>query len=684
MNYSFLKNNNAPAVKGCSTYVDVIKNWAQIKPDHVVFRFLQDGVTENESTTYNQLETNAMAIASSLQKVGKKGDRVLLLFQPGLSFIYSLYSCFYSGFTAVTAYPPRRNKGLDRIEKIILDSGTEICLVSAQIYNDISKYFDDDSVLSTVKWIIYEDLVLDDTSLFKNEKILPNDVALLQYTSGSTGNPKGVMITQLNLLYNSEYIRQSFGLGSDNVGVNWLPIFHDMGLIGGILQAAYIGAVNIGMPPMAFLKKPLNWLKAIEKYGGTTAGGPNFSYDYCVQKTTEEDRNSLDLSAMTVFFCGAEPIRKSTYESFVEKFSISKAKEEQLFSCYGMAETTLIATGGYQNEKPKYLRIDATALSNNKVKILDATSIDGVDIVGSGHVWMETHIEIVNPITLEKSNDDEVGEIWISGPTVAAGYWNKPEETKRTFKASLSNYPGKEFLRTGDLGFFNDGELYITGRLKDLIIIRGVNHYPNDIEFTIQSNIAELKQNSGAAFSINENGVEVPVIVQELERTAMRNTNFDGVIDKIRELVADEHELDLHAIVLIRPGSIPITSSGKIQRRQTKYNYLKSDLSVVAQWVKDSASIDVEIKTKIAAPTEEAIKEWLVLWIMRNQNFSREEIDFDKNIMSYGIDSLAAVTLETEISKQFGFDWHISSFMLNPTINKLAAEGVEIYNEENK
>lgn len=681
MAHSFLKDYDDSVVRQCTTYVDVIKNRTVEKPNHVVFRFLGDGVVENKSFTYQQLETRSKALGAAMQEAGSKGDRVLLLFQPGLSYVASLYACFYSGFVAVPAYPPRRNKGIDRVHAIIEDSGAKICLVSQQVYNDVQGNLQGYESLSQIQWIVYEDVEDSNAMEFAETEIFADDVALLQYTSGSTGNPKGVMITQLNILYNSEYIRQSFGLNSSSVGVHWLPIFHDMGLIGGILQAAYVGGVNVNMPPMAFLKKPLNWLKAIEKYGGTTAGGPNFSYDYCVQKTTEEERAGLDLSTVSVFFCGAEPIRKSTYKQFSEKFAISRSKEDQLYSCYGMAETTLIVTGGLQHEKPKYLRIGAGALSGNKVEVIAEGETGGVSLVGCGHTWMETRIEIVDPVTMDKVGKNEVGEIWISGPTIAAGYWNKSEETKRTFGAMLSDTGEGPFLRTGDLGFFHENELYITGRLKDLIIIRGVNHYPNDIEFTVQSAITELRQNGGAAFPVVEAGVESLVIVQELERSAMRNTDYDELIENIRKVVAEEHEIDVYSIVLIRTGSIPVTSSGKIQRRQTKYGYLNNDLSVVAQWAKQKSGRDFTMVEKTVVPTEEAIKEWLILWIMRNQHFRRDEIDLDKNIMSYGIDSLAAVTLETEISKQFGFQWHVSSFMLNPTINKLVVEGMGIYLE---
>jgi len=683
MKYSFLKDYKDPLVQDCATYIDVIKNRVKANPNHVVFRFLNDGINESESFTYRQLETRSKALGTAMQEFAKKGERVLLLFPPGLSYVASLFACFYSGMIAVPAYPPRRNRSLDRIHTIVEDSGATVSIISQQVFNDIERNFAEDEVLNKIHWIVYEDVPDEKESEWKPQEILPDDIALLQYTSGSTGHPKGVMITQLNLLYNSEYIRQTFEFDKNSVGVNWLPIFHDMGLIGGVLQAAYLGVLNVGMPPMAFLKNPLNWLKAIEKYKGTTGGGPNFSFDYCIQKTTEEERAALDLSSIKTFYCGAEPVRKPTMESFPEAFKKSGASPIQMYPVYGMAETTLIVSGGYQHVAPKYLKIDATALQENKVLPANTNSAKTVELVGCGHSWMETKIEIVDPATFERRAENEVGEIWVSGPTVAKGYWNKKEENQRTFRAKIKGSGEGHFLRTGDLGFLHENELYITGRLKDLIIIRGVNFYPNDIELTVQSANDSLKQNSGAAIPITINGEEKLVVIQELERAAMRNVDHNKIINSIRTAISEEHELDVYGIALIRTGSIPMTSSGKIQRRLTKYGYLNKELNVVAAWKQEEPSETLQSE-KREEPTIENIKAWLTNWIVRNQHFQAEEIDSDKNIMSYGIDSLAAVTLESEISQQFGFQWHVSSFMLNPTINKLAEEGMEIFREEQK
>ena len=680
MSYDFLKDNNDPTINQSETYIEVIKNRCVEKPEHVVFRFLNDGLNESEAFTYKQLETRSKALGAAMQKVGKKGNRVLLLFPPGLSYVASLFACFYSGFIAVPAYPPRRNRNLHRVNTIIEDSGATVSIISRKVYNDIERNFAEDEKLKNIKWIVYEDIEDEKQNEWQETEIKPDDVALLQYTSGSTGNPKGVMLTQLNLLYNSEYIHQTFEFNIESVGVNWLPIFHDMGLIGGVLQAAYGGLLNIGMPPTAFLKNPLNWLKSLEKYGGTTGGGPNFGFDYCMEKISEEDKKTLDLSKVKTFYCGAEPVRKKTMEGFYQQFGI---EARQMYPVYGMAETTLIASGGYQNEKPKYLNVDSEALSQGKIKLTDNSTEKTTEFVGCGHTWMETRIEIIDPETFEIKSENEVGEIWISGPTVAKGYWGKPEETERTFGAFTTDTNEGPFLRSGDLGFLRDKELYITGRLKDMIIIRGVNHYPNDIEFTIQNSHADFRQNGGAVFPIVKDGEEKLAVVQELERTALRNDNHDELISLIRKTISEEHELEVYAISLIRTGSIPLTSSGKIQRRQTKYNFLNNELNIIKSWTLDEEENEITDKKQIV-PTEEAIREWLINWVMRNQHFRRDEIDLDKNIMSYGIDSLSAVTLEQEISEKFGFEWHVSSFMLNPSINKLAVEGMEIFREESE
>ncbi len=676
MAYSFLSDNPDPIIRDSESLVEIISKRATNQPESVVYKYLGDGVNETESFTFKEIDRVARSIAHALSEKLTKGDRVLLLFPQGLQYVAALYGCFYGGFIAIPAYPPRRNRKMDRINSIIEDSGAAAGLVTEEVFKTIERNFSDDELLKEMAWFEYEKISTNPAPPEISEFPKPEEIAFIQYTSGSTGNPKGVMITHKNILYNSDFIRRSFGFDKNTVGMNWLPIFHDMGLVGGIFQAAFLGLINIGMPPVAFLKNPLNWLKAIDKYKATTGGGPNFSYDYCVQKIKPEEAESLDLSTIKNFYCGGEPVRKRTFETFPKHFSAAKVRSNQMFAVYGMAETTLIVTGKDPATEPGYVRVDQEALSKNKVIFVDKNE-KGIDLVSNGRVWMETNVIIVNPDTFNEVDKNSIGEVWISGPTVAKGYWNKPEENKRTFDAYLSNGTGP-WLRSGDLGFMFNDELYITGRLKDLIIIRGVNYYPNDIEYSVQQSHEAFKSNSGAAFSTHKDGIEKLVIVQELERNFLRNTDFDELLTHIRKTIADEHELEVYSIALIRTGSIPLTSSGKIQRRQTRYEYLSGKLNIIASWQMDEKEPEIE-QPQLTEPTEEAIKEWLVQWIMKNQHFKKEEIDPNTPITSYGIDSLAAVTLEQEISTRFGFQWHVSYFMLNPTINKLAEEGMEIF-----
>jgi acyl-CoA synthetase (AMP-forming)/AMP-acid ligase II/acyl carrier protein len=681
MAYSFLSDNPDPVIRESESLVEIISKRAKLQPESVVYRYLGDGVNETESFTFKEIDRVARSVAQALSEKLNKGDRVLLLFPQGLQYVAALYGCFYGGFIAIPAYPPRRNRKMDRINSIIEDSGAAAGLVTGDVFKTIERNFADDELLKKMEWFEYEKISSNPNPLPLTTLPQPDDTAFIQYTSGSTGNPKGVMITHKNIIYNSDFIRRSFGFDKNTVGMNWLPIFHDMGLVGGIFQAAFLGLINIGMPPVAFLKNPLNWLKAIDKYKATTGGGPNFSYDYCIQKIKPEETANLDLSTIKNFYCGGEPVRKKTFVEFPKTFANARVRTNQMFAVYGMAETTLIVTGGDPASEPKYVRVDQEALSKNRLVFVPEDK-KGIDLVSNGHVWMETAIKIVNPDTFEPVDENGIGEVWISGPTVAKGYWNKPEENKRTFNAHLANGDGP-WLRSGDLGFLFKDELYITGRLKDLIIIRGVNHYPNDIEYSVQQSHEAFKPNSGAAFSIHKEGVEKLVIVQELERNYLRNTDFNELMAHIRKTVADNHELEVYSVALIRTGSIPLTSSGKIQRRQTRYEFLTGKLNVVASWQPDDEEPEA-IEPQSVQPTEEAIKEWLTQWIMKNQHFKREEIDPDTPITSYGIDSLAAVTLEQEISTRFGFQWHVSYFMLNPTINKLAKDGMELYREENK
>ncbi len=411
--------------------------------------------------------------------------------------------------------------------------------------------------------------------------INPESLAFLQYTSGSTGVPKGVMVSHGNILHNSEYIKQAFELNSDSVSVSWLPNFHDMGLIDGILQPLYSGFLGVLMPPQFFLQRPLRWLKAITHYRATHSGGPNFAYDLCVRKVTNEQKESLDLSSWISAYNGAEPVRFETLKGFAGAFSSCGFQEKYFYPCYGLAESTLMVSGGKVSNQPIYYTVEAASLEHNQ--IVQANSSEGKTktIVGCGNSWLDTQIVIVNPDSRELCLQGQVGEIWIHSASITQGYWNNQEATKETFQANLAGFDDRYFLRTGDLGFLRNGELFVTGRIKEMIIIRGRNYYPQDIELTVQKIHPALPVNSGAAFAIEVEAQEHLIIVQEVERTYRNKLDFEKIIADIRQTLMEQYELSVYGVVLIKPSSLPKTSSGKIRRNLCRKQFLSEELEVL-------------------------------------------------------------------------------------------------------
>ena len=670
-----------PAIAGSRSMVDVIRYRADTEPDLVVFKFLDDGVQVSETITIQLLDQKARAVAEKLQQSGKKGERVVLLFPPGMAYIISLFGCFYAGMVAVPAYPPRRNRSSNRVFRIIEDAGISHCLTNAQVLKDIERNFAADFENHHIRWISFEEIDLTRFDHWNAPDLAEDDLALLQYTSGSTGEPKGVMISHFQILYNSEYIGRSFGFSKASVGMNWLPIYHDMGLIGTIMQGPYFGFLSITMPPMVFLQDPAKWLKAISAHKATIAGGPNFAYDHCVNKVDLSQLDGVDLSSIETFFCGAEPVRRQTLEAFAEKFSNHGVNINQMYPCYGMAETVLIVTGGMKGSAQRFVVLDQQALNRGNVVVVDEQHPDHVHFTGCGHCWLDTRVRIVNPETCMPSAANEVGEIWISGSGVSRGYWGRTNGNELGFGYRLADEPEKEYFRSGDLGFMIGEELFVTGRIKDLMIFRGVNVYPTDVEFLAQQAHPSLRQNAGAAFSVMVDGEERLVLVQEVERSSMHNLPSEAIFSVIRQVIAEEFELSIYAILLLRPGSLPLTSSGKIQRRVAKYGYLTGNLQVIESW-QQAASTDNLSAFVPHTPTADHLREWLTQWIHQRLHIPLNEIDADKQITAYGLDSLAAVSLESEINNHFGNYWHISMFMMDTSINQLVIEGMRIYAEE--
>jgi acyl-CoA synthetase (AMP-forming)/AMP-acid ligase II len=568
-----------------STLVDVLTYRAQNQTEQKAYTFLNSGETEAENWTYGQLDLQAKAIAASLQPLNAAGERALLLYQPGLDFIAAFFGCLYAGVIAVPAYPPRRNQNLSRLQAIAQDAQAKIVLTSTSLLQNLQTSFHLEGLdVAELHWLATDGLSNDQAQSWQPQELNHDTLAFIQYTSGSTGNPKGVMVSHGNLMHNSAMINQCFQDTPSSLGVSWLPPYHDMGLIGGVLQPIYVGAATILMSPIDFLQKPLRWLEVISRYKATTSGGPNFAYELCIRKATPEKLANLDLSNWEVAFTGAEPVRAETLEQFASTFASCGFRKEAFYPCYGMAETTLIVSGGDKTALPMACNLEAAALEQNHIVKVKDSQGDSRTIIGCGQNLPGQKIIIVNPESLTSCTPLQVGEIWVAGPSIAQGYWNQVEETEKNFRAYTADTGDGPFLRTGDLGFLQDGELFITGRLKDVIIIRGQNHYPQDIELTVENSHPALRPACGAAFSIDSKGSERLVIVQEVERSYLRKLNVQEVLGSIRQAVVAQHGLEIFATVLVKTGSIPKTSSGKIRRQACRAAFLCGTLDVVEDW----------------------------------------------------------------------------------------------------
>lgn len=560
-----------------STLVELLRWRAENQPNQRAYTFLVDGETEEIHLTYAQLDCRARSLAARLQEMGAAGERALLFYHPSLEFITAFFACLYAGVVAVPAYPPRqRGNQLDkRLQAIASDSQATIALTTKEILAKVMRQ--QRGSLAIRHWLATDGLDGQDLADKWQMPALNGDarsVAFLQYTSGSTGNPKGVMVTHDNLLHNEEMIKRAFQHSENEVFVVWLPLFHDMGLIGNVLQSFYLGTRCILMSPMAFIQKPIRWLQAISRYNATTSGGPNFAYDLCVRKIRPEQLATLDLSSWRVAFNGSEPVRAETLQQFATKFAPTGFRYEAFYPCYGMAEATLFVSGGAVNAPPILDLVDGAALLENRIVRKQHPAARA--IVGCGHSWLEEKIMIVDPHTQTPCAEGQVGEIWVSGRHVAKGYWNRAEETAETFDAYLADGQTGPFLRTGDLGYLRESELFITGRLKELIIIDGRNHYPGDLELTIEKCHFALRPEGSAAFSINVKGKERLVVVAELRRAQ----DLKKISRLIRRTVTQEHGLRIHDLVLVRPGTVPKTSSGKRARHACRANYLAGTLNL--------------------------------------------------------------------------------------------------------
>lgn len=559
--------------------LEVLQTRASQSPDALAFAWLSDGLEEGPRLTYAELDRLARAIAVALRAAAEPGDRALLVYAPGLEFIAGFFGCQYAGLVPVPAYPPRLDRlaqGWQLLGALAADCQPRLLLTGGSAAGFVAGAVGASAAGEQVTCLVTDSVDLTQSSNWREPPTNPDALALLQYTSGSTAAPKGVMISHRNLMHNEVMIQAAFEHSGTGGGVSWLPPYHDMGLIGGLLQVVFHGAWCRLMSPIVFLQDPFRWLAAISRYRADTSGGPSFAYDFCVQRISAEQRATLDLSNWSVAAIGSEPISASTLEQFAAAFAPHGFRAEAFFPCYGLAEATLLATSGSKGRPPVVRSLRADQLEEGRA-VPARGDETARTLVGCGHAWLDQEVCISDPETGLKRPEGQVGEIWLKGPSVAQGYWNRPEETACTFQAHLANTGAGPYLRTGDLGFLLDGELFITGRSKDLLIIRGRNHYPQDIEDTVQAVHAGLRRGAGAAFEETRQGRPGVVVIQEVER---RCHDLDGirVVADIRQAVAERHDLQVHDVQLVESGSIPKTSSGKVRRHSCRVEYARGGL----------------------------------------------------------------------------------------------------------
>lgn len=667
-----------------TTLVDVLRKRARWQPEDTAFRFLNDGEGDGTVMTYSELDRQARTIAVHLQQRGLAHERALMFYPSGIEFISAFFGCLYSGVVSVPAYPPRRNRNLHRLLAIIQDAKPAVVLSTDKVYNSLLPMLDDIPELKTIPWVCTDAITLDsDQNLaeqWQKPTIDEDTLAFLQYTSGSTGQPKGVMLTHGNLLHNEKMMDAVAGFTPQDIGLGWLPLFHDMGLIGLVLQPLYKGIPSILMPPAAFLQQPFRWLEAMSRFKATASAAPNFAFDLCVQEISEEQKRHLDLSHWRFVLSGAEPVRHDTIEQFSAAFARCGFRKQTFFPGYGLAEATLMVTSKLTPTEPVYLTVSSQALEQHRVVITDGQSEPAQIFVGNGQSILDGEVVIADPQEHLRTAENGIGEIWVKGKSIAQGYWQQPETSIQTFQAYLADTGAGPFMRTGDLGFIYNNELFVTGRMKDLIIIRGRNHYPQDIEWTIddiqypgQGDNSPLARNSCSAFTIDSNGSEQLVIAIELDRHYQRDLmrqqyraadstdpqhppHPDQIIAHIRQAVAENHELQCYDIVLLKVGNLPKTSSGKVQRQRAKQYYLDGQLEIAwsARQAKYETAADSPQRMALSQLATDTsfygrLAYWLAQQLARRLKLDLNSIDLQAPLASYGLDSVNALRITGDL-----------------------------------
>ena len=634
------------------TLVQSLQQRAAQTPDQVALRFLAESAEHSVVLSYRDLDQRARTIAAALQANAGLGERAVLLFPSGPDYVAAFFGCLYAGVIAVPAYPPEstRRHHQERLLSIISDAEPRLLLTIASLSEGLAQIENAPKVLSV------DTLEAQQADQWVEPDLKADDIAFLQYTSGSTALPKGVQVSHGNLVANEVLIRRGFGidLNPDDVIVSWLPLYHDMGLIGGLLQPIFSGVPCVLMSPAYFLGRPLRWLEAISEYGGTISGGPDFAYRLCSERVSESALERLDLSRWRVAYSGSEPIRLDTLERFAEKFAACGFTPNNFFASYGLAEATLFVAGGTRGRGIPALRLDEQALAANR-----AEPGQGPAIMSCGTGQPDHAVLIADPHTLTELPDQCVGELWATGPSIAHGYWRNPQASAKTF----IQHAGRTWLRTGDLGFIRDGEVYITGRLKDLLIVRGHNLYPQDIEQTIEREVEVVRKGRVAAFAVNDQGLEGIGIAAEISRSVQKILPPEALIKAIRQAVAEACQQAPSVVVLLNPGALPKTSSGKVQRAACAIRHADGSLDSYAQFPgqpgqASEVALESDLQRQIAA-----------IWC---EQLQLAHVAGDDHFFLLGGNSITATQVVARLRESLGLELSLRLLFEAPTLAAFA------------
>lgn len=642
--------------------IEMLAQRAEQQGEQLALRFLGDGNETTELFTYAQLDARVRHLAACLGQRAEEGDRVLLLLTNGPEYIVAFFACLYAGLIAVPAYPPERNRQFhtERLQGMAMDAEPSL-IICEQAALEASLLLRDGLALAKLPVVAsVQDLEAQPAQTWQSREVPGDAIAMLQYTSGSTSEPKGVEVTHANLLDNQRLLQMGFGTRPGDVFVSWLPLYHDMGLIGGMLQPIYAGVPLVLLTTQHFLARPARWLEAIHRYDGTLSGGPDFAFRLCTESVRDSLLAELDLSRWRVAFCGSEPVRADTLADFVARFSPAGLSATTLHPCYGLAEATLMVTSNTRGGPYYTLHVDHEELAHGRV----VPDPSGTEVVSSGGLLFDDQVRLMDPQTLQPVAQDTVGEIWVRGPSVARGYWRNPEATAKTFL----DLPDGRWLRSGDLAFLHNGGLFITSRAKDVIIIRGQNRYPQDIEKAVEQGVEAVRKGRVAAFPVQVDGRECIGIAAEIGRNVQKKFDPQTLIDAIDRVVSETQQEPASVIALLEPAALPKTTSGKLQRSACRQRLETGELG--AYYVYRRPVLGLVPAGHGGAPQGDTEQRLAAIWseVLEGVEVSRDDV-----FLAKGGHSLAAVQVVSRVRAEFNVELPLSALFAAKPLAQLAA-----------